>query len=100
MLQLLEGHENPVLMGEFHSGPATSHLQWQKPFNFGLIAARGFVSPYYILDGRCTYCVDNSIVVGLNSTENSLQDHIWTTTAVFRKVKHVKVYCGHLINSI
>ena len=92
-MQLVEGHKNPILMGDFNNGPTTSQLIWENPFHHGLITARGFVSPYYLLDGSCTFCADNSIVASYDIVvaENSLLDHIWTTTAVFRKVKYVKV---------
>ena len=91
MLQLVEGHKNPILMGVFNNGPTTSQLISKYPLHHGLIAARGFVNPYYILDGRCTFCANNSIAAGFGSVENSLEYHIWITAEIFRKVKHVKV---------
>ena len=78
-------------MGDFNNGPTSSQLNWIYPFHHGLITARGFVSPYYLLDGRCTFCADNNIVASYGSSENELVDHIWTTTVAFRKVKYVKV---------
>ena len=93
----MEGHQDPILMGDFNSGPASSQTTWKSPFFYGLIATRGFVSPFFSLDGRCTSCADNTLQVLTGNAGNFLPDHIFTTTAVSNKVKSVKVYVQGMI---
>ena len=62
-LQLFESvvtKDMPILMGDFNHGPASpGGITWLFPFNYGLMTARGFYSPYVFEDGRCTFCSTN-----------------------------------------
>lgn len=75
LFEVLKNLETPLLMGDFNNGPAPpgDKLVWELPFHYGLIAARGFVSPYVLEDGRCTYCVDNHIL-----------DHVYLTATTYK----------------
>ena len=58
------------------------------PFYYGLFNIRGFVSPYVLKDGRCTFCPENPFVLGL---ANSIVDHIYITTDTTERVLVAKV---------
>lgn len=75
--------ETPILMGDFNNGPASpgENFSWELPFHYGLITARGFVSPYVLEDGRCTFCVDNPSV---NFPTNLVIDHVYLTTDAYK----------------
>ena len=54
--------------------------------------ARGFISPYLLKDGRCTYCSENlltnltpDIIIG-NPTADLIIDHIYITTDTYERV--------------
>ena len=57
----LNGVVAPIVMGQFNHGPLSprEHIAPMFPFHHGLMSAGGFVSPYVLLDGRCTSCADN-----------------------------------------
>ena len=76
--------ETPILMGDFNNGPVPrgSNVTWKLPFHYGLINARGFVSPYVLQDGRCTLCVDNPSA--FPRSKNLVPDHIYVTAASYR----------------
>ena len=59
------------------------------PFYYGLVNARGFVSPYVLKDGRCTYCIDNPLTGGL--FPSTIIDHIYITTDTTERVIYAKV---------
>ena len=50
--------------------------------------ARGFVSPYDLKDGRCTFCIDNPFTV-ISAAE--LIDHIYITTHTTERVIFAEV---------
>ena len=94
ILKLINGIENlqtPIFMGNFHHGPAPPEVTWVMPFHYGLMNARGLVSPYAVLDGRCTWCVSNPLSFLEDFGANFVTDHIYVTTSVFKRVKRVKV---------
>ena len=94
ILKLFNGIENlqtPVFLGDFNHGPAPPGITWFLPFHYGLMNARGLVSPYALADGRCTWCVSNPLVTAQGFTENLVIDHVYVTTAVYKRVKTVKV---------
>ena len=94
ILKLFNGIENlqtPVFMGDFNHGPAPPGVTWELPFHYGLMNARGLVSPYALADGRCTWCVSNPLVTAQGFTENLVLDHVYVTTTVFERVQKVKV---------
>lgn len=82
IIDILTRKDVPILMGDINNGPATpGNTVWELPFHYGLIAARGFVSPYVLEDGRCTFCVDNPAVV---NQLDKLIDHIYITTDSYK----------------
>ena len=94
LLKLFNGIENlqaPVIMGDFNHGPAPPGVTWDLPFHYGLMNARGLVSPYVLDDGRCTWCVANPLVPAQGFTENLVIDHVYVTTTALKQVKNVKV---------
>ena len=71
----------------FHSH--TGGIVWHLPFHYGLLNARGFVSPYVLKDGRCTFCIENPLT---NLTPDWIIDHIYITTDTFERVIASEVY--------
>ena len=88
MMEQMDNMKNPILMGDFNHGPATvaAHFgtwkttQWLLPFSYGLIVARGMISPYVVHSGQCTYC-----------SFPTVQDHIYISTKAAERVKGVEV---------
>jgi hypothetical protein len=84
ILEVIETMEVPILMGDFNHGPGgPGPISAEFPFYYGLMSARGFVSPYILKDGRCTLCVDNPLS---NLPVNQLIDHIYITTDTTERV--------------
>ena len=85
LFELIDTKDNPILMGDFNFGPASDgNVTWESPFNYGLMAARGFESPYVVRDGRCTFCMSN---LAVPFPEDILVDHIFVrTNAVTKRV--------------
>ena len=80
---LLANKDIPILMGDFNHGPASpGNITWELPFHYGLISARGFVSPYLIEDGRCTWCIENPTTL---SAVNLVIDHIYLPTDISKE---------------
>lgn len=76
--------QTPILMGDFNNGPAAAGKGWEFPFHYGLISARGFVSPYVLEDGRCTFCNENpSVALGDFPLDLNV-DHIYLTTISYK----------------
>ena len=49
IIEVLTAKDEPILMGDINNGPASSdNMIWELPFHYGLINARGFVSPYVL----------------------------------------------------
>ena len=69
--------DTPILMGDFAQGPASpkENISYLFPFHHGLMGARGFVSPYVLLDGRCSRCADNPSVPP--GTPSTMRTHIY-----------------------
>lgn len=82
LFRFLVGKDMPILMGDFNNGPASPghNISWEQPFLYGLITARGLVSPYLTEDGRCTWCASNPSVAASGSTVNVVIDHIYVPT--------------------
>ena len=78
LFELVSDIDVPIVMGDFHQGPASrsGNIAYIRPFHYGLMTAQGFVSPYVLLDGRCTICLDNPAVNARRSS-NELIDHIF-----------------------
>lgn len=83
LFEVVTSVENPILMGDFNNGPASpgTNFAWELPFHYGLMTARGFVSPYILEDGRCTFCVDNPSV---DFPSNLVIDHVYVTTDAYK----------------
>ena len=94
LTQLLERVVNmdiPILMGGFNHGPASpGGITWELPFHYGLMNARGLISPYVINDGRCTWCLENP-VSSASFPFNLIIDHIYITTDTINRVIRAKV---------
>jgi len=80
---------NPILMGDFNHGPVAvarygsrKTSQWLLPFNYGLMIARGMISPYAISSGLCTYC---------RFSKETVQSHIYIPTHTVAKAEYTKV---------
>jgi hypothetical protein len=85
ILEVIETMEVPILMGDFNHGPAgPGGMTAAYPFYYGLMNARGFVSPYILKDGRCTACIDNHL---RNTNIDELVDHIYITTDTTERVR-------------
>ena len=79
----------PILMGDFNHGPASpGGITWIVPFNYGLMTARGFYSPYVFEDGRCTFCSTNPTT---NFPVDIVIDHIYLRTDMNERVISSKV---------
>ena len=78
-------------MGDFNHGPASPGMTWKAPFHYGLMNARGFVSPYVLYNGRCTFCGTNPLVARQGFIGDRIIDHIYVTTNTLKRVKAVKV---------
>ena len=82
----------PVLMGDFNNGPAVpGGVSWVLPFHYGVLAARGFYSPYVLRDGRCTWCLENAQAV-VFFPGSFILDNIFITTNTRDRVRSVEVY--------
>lgn len=83
IFDVLLSKDIPILMGDINNGPASpGNMIWELPFHYGLITARGFVSPYVLEDGRCTFCIDNPAVV---NQFDRLLDHVYITTDSYKE---------------
>ena len=60
----------------------------EKPLYYGLMNARGFVSPYVLKDGRCTVCQDNPLFFRSFSL---IANRIYITTDTTERVVYAKV---------
>ena len=67
---------------------AQGGLSSQFPLLYGLMNAQGFVSPYVLKDGRCTFCTENPLT---NNAVDELVDHIYITTDTIDRVVHAMV---------
>ena len=90
--------DTSILLGDFNHGPAVatspgaSEIGWSKPFHYGLVAARGFISPYLLYDGRCTFCSENPGTSFFSPPETSfIFDHIYIPTSAFFRLLSVRV---------
>jgi endonuclease/exonuclease/phosphatase family metal-dependent hydrolase len=85
LFEVIETMEVPIIMGDFNHGPGgPGGLTLKYPFYYGLMNARGFVSPYILKDGRCTACIDNHL---RNTNIDELVDHIYITTDTTERVR-------------
>ena len=91
MLAAVGGFQELILMGDFNTGPASSQTTAVSPSLYNLIISEGFVSPFFLLDGRCTSCEDNILRILTGATGNLLLDHIFTITAISNNVQSVNV---------
>ena len=78
--------DTPILLGDFNHGPASTRrgVSYEFPFFYGLITAHGFVSPYVLHDGRCTFCSDNIAVALSGFTLDVVIDHIYVLTESYK----------------
>lgn len=76
LFELVRDIETPIVMGDFHHGPTSRRegVVYAFPIHYGLMNAEGFVSPYVLLDGRCTICSDNPVRIRPTSF---IIDHIY-----------------------
>ena len=79
LLTKLGGINTPILMGDFSHGPAIPrrNVVYRIPYTYGLMTARGLVSPYVMRNGRCTICTDNPIIA--RSLSDVSTPSVWTT---------------------
>ena len=82
LFEIVDSIETPILMGDFNHGPAIprENVVYIFPFHYGLMNARGFVSPYVLLDGRCTLCTENPAVLAM---VNQTIDHVYILSESF-----------------
>ena len=85
LFEVIANKDTPILLGDFNNGPASPGNTWELPFHYGLINARGLVSPYVLEDGRCTFCTDNPAVALAGFPFDVLVDHVYLTTDAFKK---------------
>lgn len=99
LFEILVGLEEPVLLGDLNHGPALQGNQtWELPFHYGLVNARGFISPYVILDGRCTWCGarDNPAAASSFPFDETI-DHVYLLVDSYPRVQHVEVLTNTLM---
>lgn len=92
LFEIIVSLDEPVLLGDFNHGPAfTGTVPWEFPFHYGLMNARGLISPYVFLDGRCT--VGKCGGSGREASDGTPKviDHIYILSDSFRRVKNVEV---------
>ena len=83
LLEVINTKDTPILLGDLNHSPASPGINWCLPFHYGLLNARGLVSPYVLEDGRCTFC-----------SENLILDHIYIETNSYRgRVLSTQVTC-------
>ncbi len=83
ILWLEDKSHNVVLMGDFNHGPVTeSTAGWTFPLHYGLMTARGLLSPYALFNGDCSYTFHNWCGV---------IDHIYVIAHLAWKVKETEV---------
>ena len=86
--------DNSVLLGDFNHGPAlatspdTSNISHVMPFQYGYVNARGYYSPYVLMDGRCTFCAENPNV---RVSSSEVIDHIYIPVTASSRVISAKV---------
>ena len=82
LFELITSKDTPILIGDINSGPASPGNRWQLPLHYGLINARGLVSPYVLEDGRCTVCNENPSTSDEQPDNNV--DHIYIPTNTYK----------------
>lgn len=80
LLELTTSKDTPILLGDFNHSPASPGITWSLPFHYGLVNARGLVSPYVLEDGRCTFCKDNPSEAAFGFPFDHILDHIYIET--------------------
>ena len=77
ILNEIDGADTPIVMGELYQGPASprDNIAPIFPFHHGLMSAAGFVSPYVLHDGRCTFCADNPVVGSHTNLLTGMLEH-------------------------
>lgn len=85
-------------MGDFNHGPTVatppdvSEIIYDYPIHYGVVNAGGYFSPYVLLDGRCTFCIENEKV----STPSRIVDHIYVPVTSTQRVIGAEVRTGEL----
>lgn len=96
LFQLIVTKDMPILLGDFNHGPASpGNITWELPFHYGLMNARGFYSPYVLVDGRCTFCSTNPTAF---FPLDLIIDHIYLPTSTRRRVISSKVRPNFEVN--
>ena len=92
----LNGVDAPILMGQFCHGPLSprERITPVLPLHYGMMNAGGFVSPYVLLDGRCTFCSDNPAT--RESALSGLADHEYLNKDSFEVSCEVCSYSNRL----
>jgi endonuclease/exonuclease/phosphatase family metal-dependent hydrolase len=74
---IAEGIDGPVLLlGDLNTGFGGEGLQPEAAANIQMLVDAGWASPYRTLDGRCTFCSDNPLIIGADDDDNRLIDHV------------------------
>ena len=71
-----QGGERRVLLGDLNTGPGLDDIRPEAPEGYSLLQADGWDIPYVSLDGRCTFCADNPLLIGPDDDDNRLIDHV------------------------
>ncbi|ESO83681.1 hypothetical protein LOTGIDRAFT_236514 [Lottia gigantea] len=82
-------HKEHIILGDLNTGPydPSRNLWTNLPENYQLLKDFGYISPYEMNGGTCTYCDYNN--VQNNASKNSLVDHILLERQSFRNPKRV-----------
>ncbi len=93
LLDLVEQHDNIILLGDFNHGPAVHNTTWRAPFNYGLMNARGLISVNSVWCAQCTICKENPF-----SADQNIQiiDHIYVPVTWLSRVSRVSVSKMHV----
>ena len=85
LLEWLDNKKTPILMGDFNHGPVTvACSSWILPLHYGLLTARGMMSPYAMGEGVCTY-------YDYDSNWQVVIDHIYIPAHMHEKFEDVRV---------
>ncbi|MEZ4237456.1 MAG: endonuclease/exonuclease/phosphatase family protein [Myxococcota bacterium] len=65
-----------VLLGDLNTGVSGDGVKAEAPESLNALLAAGWDDPYRSLDGRCTFCSTNPLIVGADDDDNRLIDHV------------------------
>lgn len=68
--------DRKILLGDLNTGPGGDGIVAEAPEGFAALQDAGWDDPYIDLDGRCTFCSTNPLIVGADDNDDRLIDHV------------------------